>query len=365
MASSCSSEHSCCDDPACELSSSSFVQSSEACSLEACLNPEQCDQVDCCSDEACIHPTGSDTRNPTDSGENDNLSQHQDDFFDFLNYDAFNSNAPLPCQWLETDHQCSVSAPPAALSQHVFKDHIEQNALLSCEWAQCDQTIDSQQLLQHVVQTHQPDKYICLWQGCGSSFSSDDELAAHMSAMHCQDLDCHWAGCGYFHKDAVALKSHVTDEHLSLRSHEAFRSYPYNTYQAASSSAESAHVSHPSSSSSFDTPYSQHSLVHQPPNQPYPRPSTQPGVHSGNSRQHTCLWSTDQSAGSICSASFDCENDLQDHIEHAHLSHLSARTHPLGTAVFVCKWQGCRTSGSSHNGKDKLRKHTYTHTGCQ
>ena len=361
MASSCSSEHSCCEDPACHLSPSTLAQTSEACSFEACLNPEQCDQVDCCSDEACIHPTGSDTRNASDSGDSNDLDQHQDDFADFLNYNTINSNVSMPCQWLETDHQCSVSAPPAALSQHVFKDHIEQNALLPCGWAQCDQTIDSQQLLQHVVQTHQPDKYVCLWQGCGFSFSSDEELAEHMSAMHCHDLDCHWAGCEYFHKDAVALKSHVTDEHLSFRPNDAFRSHTHTICQSTSSSTESAYTSLPSSSSSFETPFSQQSLVYQHSNQP----CTQPTVQQLGSPKHACLWITDQSAGSVCAASFNCENDLQDHIEQAHLNYLSARTHPLGVAVFVCKWQGCKSSGSPYNGKDKLRKHTYTHTGCQ
>jgi len=359
VASSCSGEHSCCDNPACELSTTTSVKEWEACSLEACLNPDKCDREECCSDEACVHPADLDIRELSSAGgASDTVDQDRDEFAEFINHDTIDPFGSMPCQWLETDHQCSVTAPPAALSQHVFKDHIEQNAFLPCGWAQCDQTVESQQLLQHVVQAHRPDEYVCLWQGCGYSFSSDEELAAHMSAMHCTKLDCHWGGCELIHMDPVALKSHITDEHLSGYPNESFHSQPHDSSPPALSSETSMqHLSQRSSSSYIDPVLSQHDFVQRLPDQ-----SVLPV--DGRKKYH-CLWQVDRSARSVCAKSFPHENDLQAHVEEVHLNHLSARAQPQGKTIFVCRWQSCKANGSPYNGKDKLRKHTYTHTGCK
>lgn len=198
----------------CDQCSMHSIRDTEACSLDACLNPNECDSVECCREEACIHP--SELTGQSLIGEATNF--YQDDFSDFLNFD--NPSDPvqsMDCQWLETDHQCPVSATPAALGQHVFEAHIDQHTLLPCGWDQCDQTVDSQELFEHVSKKHRPDEYVCLWQGCGYSFSSDEELAAHMSTMHTTKLDCHWGGCEFIHMDPVALKSHVSDEHLQMQ----------------------------------------------------------------------------------------------------------------------------------------------------
>ena len=353
-ASSCSSEHSCCDNPACDFSTTASLQKSISCSLDACLNPEICDKVECCSDEACIHPNDDtqDQSSTYDAG--DTIGHSHDVASDLIGNRVGGLDGSLSCQWLETDHQCSVTAPPAALSQHIFKDHIEQNTWLPCGWAQCDQTIESQQLLEHVSQAHQPDQYICLWEGCGYSFSSDEELAAHMSAMHCTKLDCHWGGCEYIDMDPIALKSHVYDEHLNMHPPTTF---PPHLYSSLPSPPSAHRISQPSSSLSYGTSPSPPDFLPYLPNEPTPP--------LGTSHQHQCLWTSDKSTHAVCGALFPCENDLQSHLEQTHLKQLSARTNPLKTGIFVCRWQDCKASGSPHNGKDKLRKHTYTHTGCK
>ena len=356
--SSCSSEHSCCDDSNCQLSISTAGQRSEACSLEACLNPEVCDKEECCSDETCIHPFDVAARDVSSLGHASiTVDKEPHGLDEVIDYGTVEADGSMLCQWLETDHQCSVTAPPAALSQHVFKDHIEHNSLLPCEWAQCDQTVESQQLLQHVAQAHQPDQYVCLWQGCGCSFSSGEELAAHMSALHCTKMDCHWGGCEFIDMDLMALKCHITDEHLNVPPSQVFQNRSYLKDLSPSRSAMSTqHVSQPSSSSSLDILSLQSKCAQQL--------STQPHIFTSESQKHRCFWTVDQSRQSVCSASFSQENDLQAHVEEAHLDCLSARTSSLGTAIFVCNWQDCRAKGSPYNGKDKLRKHTYTHTGC-
>ena len=358
MTLACPSEIDCCSDSACDLSIISHEPHSNSCSLILCLNPDECDQEDCCTDEACNHPCEFDLRQSYPSSkENDLTNTCHGNLVDFHNFDSLESNESIPCQWLETDHQCSAFGPPAALSQHVFKDHIEQNTLLPCGWAQCDQTVDSQQLLQHVAKAHQPDQYVCLWQGCGCSFSSDEELAAHMSAMHCTKLDCHWGGCELFGLDPVALKSHVFDDHINFHPSDTFNPLPYSGEFFTSSSAPSLqNNTRPSSSSSTSNLASQHSHAQ------LSLPQVEPMVN--DSEKHSCFWTLETMTNSICAASFANENDLQAHIEKDHLSDLSSRTSPLGTAVFVCKWRGCKSKGTPHNGKDKLRKHTYTHTGC-
>ena len=357
--SSCSSERSCCHDSACNLLSTTPIPRSEACSLDACLNPEICDKLECCDDEACIHPSDFPPQEGCSAGHASDITEEErDDFADLINYDTAESSGSMPCQWLETDHQCSVTGPPAAISKHVYKDHIEQSTWLPCEWAQCDQTIESQHLLQHVVQEHRLDQYVCLWQGCGYSFSSDEELAAHMSAMHCSKLDCHWGGCEFIDMDPAALKTHVTDEHLNLYSNSGFLSHPYsNTLSATPLIASKPQLSQVSRSPSFSIPPSPHNS--------FQNFSGPPKIPSGGLEKHQCLWRMTESAHSICATCFSHENELQGHVEKAHLSDLSARSHPLGSAAFVCRWQGCKAKGSSHNGKDKLRKHTYTHTGCK
>ena len=358
-ASSCSSQHSCCHDSDCNLSTNTPVPRSAACSWEACLNPEICDKIECCDDEACIHPNATRLQVESSACNGSEITEEErDDFAEFINYDTTESGGSMPCRWLETDQQCSVTAPPAVLSQHVFKDHIEQSTWLPCEWAQCDQTIESQQLLQHVVQEHRLDQYVCLWQGCGYSFSSDNELATHMAAMHCSKLDCHWGGCEFNNMDRTTLKSHVTDEHLKLNTTEAFLSHSYGSgLPATSPMAAQPQISQTSSSPAFSTPPSRHNSFEE-------IPSIHP-IQTSNPKKHQCLWTVDESAHAVCAACFTHENQLQAHVEKAHLSSLSARKHPLGSAGLVCRWQGCKANGSSHNGKDKLRKHTYTHTGCK
>lgn len=336
----------------CDRCTMQSIRDTEACSLDACLNPNECDSVECCREEACIHP--SDVALPRPSLAGNATDYYQDEFDDFINYNT-EPNESMHCQWLETDHQCPVSATPAALSQHVFEAHIEQHTLLPCGWDQCDETVESQGLFEHVSQQHHPDEYVCLWQGCGYTFFSDDELATHMSSMHTTKLDCHWGGCEFIHMDPVALKSHVNDDHLNMNPSGTFHRQGYSdSLSAPSSSASRPYTPQLHEASTLSTKPSPYE---------FDKANSQQTRGSVEAPQgHTCRWMMD--ASTLCGATHAHENGLQAHVEQEHIGDLSARGHSRGNSVFICKWQGCKAEGTPCNGKDKLRKHTWIHTRC-
>jgi hypothetical protein len=330
----------------CDRCTVQSIQNTEACSLDECLNPNECDSVECCREEACIHPSDVALRRPSSVGPD----YSQNDLEDFINYYS-EPNESMHCQWLETDHQCPVSATPAALSQHVFEAHIEQHTLLPCGWDQCDETVESQALVEHVSQQHHPDEYVCLWQGCGYTFFSDEELAAHMSTMHTTKLDCHWGGCEFIHMDPVALKSHVNDDHLNINPSATFHQ-GYSDSLSAPSSSSRPHTPQLHEESTLSTTISPHEVDKRTSKQTRDLEVPQ---------QHICLWLKD--ATTLCGATHAHENDLQAHVDLEHIDDLSARG-SLGKLVFVCNWRGCKNEGTPCNGKDKLRKHTWIHTRC-
>lgn len=339
----------------CDRCTMQSMLGTEACSLDACLNPNACESVECCREEACIHLSDIAFRRPPSI--DDITRDYQDDFADFINYDTTDANDSMHCQWLETDHPCPVSATPAALSQHVFEAHIDQQALLPCEWDHCDQTVESEQLVEHVSQKHHPDQYVCLWQGCGYSFASDKELAAHMTTMHTTKLDCHWGGCEFIDMDPLALKSHVNDEHLSIFPGETFNQAYSDDLTAASSSVSGVYtpqLHETADLGSLTFPYELSKETHRQPLNSIRAPSG-----------HTCLWMTDPTATTLCSATFTHENDLQAHLDRAHITGLTARGHSRQDPVFVCNWHDCKTERAPFNSKDKLRKHTWIHTRCE
>ena len=323
--SSLSSEYSCkevCTDPACNIWDATSIHDSDTCSLGSCLSPEVCESSRCCREETCIRQSDDEYQCGPSCLKDDRLEP--DEFADFIDYDLESTDQPIPCQWLETDQQCPVSASPAALSLHVTKDHIDPNAWLPCGWSHCDQTVESQHILEHVSQDHRPDQYVCLWQGCGYSFSSGEELATHMSTMHTPKLDCHWGGCDFSLMDPDALKVHVNDEHLNMN----FEDFHQDTGDDVSFA-------------SFSSP-SRHDLV-----------------LASDSGPHFCQWMDGSVSNKTCGASFQHENDLQDHMEKIHINDLSKG------GSYVCRWQDCSGFGNPHNGKHRLRKHMWTHTGCK
>lgn len=334
--SSGSSDTSCegvCTDPTCQVWNTASVHDTETCSLQSCLSPDVCESSVCCREEACVRPSDL-TIAPTQS----NYEQErppQPEYSDLFGYNLDEPNGSMPCQWLDTDYQCPVSGPPAALSLHVNKHHIDPNAWLTCGWNQCDQYVESQHIAEHVSQKHHPDQYVCLWQGCGSSFSTGEELAAHMSALHTTKLDCHWGGCDSTLMDPDALKMHVNDEHLNFNFDGAYHQDIDEGMPLVAS---------PTSPTSIEEP-----VVHD---------DVLPETGSGTKH---CMWIDDLSTNSTCGACFGHENDLQDHVDKTHIA-----TAPQGVSdLLVCKWQGCRAAGNMQNNKHRLRKHMWTHTRCE
>ena len=86
-------------------------------------------------------------------------------------------------------------------------------------------------------------------------------------------------------------------------------------------------------------------------------PSSPPGVQ--------CLWSPISSTSQICGERFLTGNDLQTHVEGAHIygvdSGLSSNTSP----TVVCQWSGCKRMATPLQSTRKLLRHLYTHTGCK
>ena len=340
--SSVSSAPSCndvCTDPTCNAWDTCSIHQSDTCTLKSCLSSDLCESSACCREEECIRESETDFECGHSCLNDERLES--DDFSDLLNYDLENINEPMPCQWLETAPQCPVSASPAALSLHVTKGHIDPNAWLPCGWNQCEQTVDSQHIVEHVSQEHRPDQYVCLWQGCGWSFSSGEELSNHMSTMHTTKWDCHWGGCDFTLEDQDSLKAHINDEHFNFNP-------------------------------DFDSDFHHDNI---PECQPFP-PLTSPELQVGQQPQpdlaeakdlaaHTCQWMEKSSANKICGAPFHHENDLQDHVEKAHVNGMHERKHEPQCGPYVCNWRGCSIQGMPHNGKHRLRKHMWTHTGCR
>ena len=83
---------------------------------------------------------------------------------------------------------------------------------------------------------------------------------------------------------------------------------------------------------------------------PAPAPASSPPAKQ-------CLWVNDTSTRQICGARFQTANDLQLHLHYVHGID--------NDSVVVCEWDDCRRHREPFQTPQKLRRHTYIHTGCK
>ena len=330
-----------CDPPCDEL---------VTCEGSVCLNPSDCSSVECCREPQCFDHS----RRP--SVDFDAVALDTQDASSFFGPGI---DDPMHCRWLLPNQQCDVSAPSVnELSQHVVHDHIEPQTLLTCEWDHCADVVDAKQLTDHLRQNHHPDTYVCLWQGCGQTFSDGEQLENHMEVMHSNlNLDCHWGGCEVATKGPSELKSHIHKEHLNVPERAV---YPLDFPSHHQLCASQAQCSNSLPSMYYNDQRFYHDAKAEEATSSYPLHSTGDYINISC----TCKWITDRSLGTSCEASFKSENELQTHVDRAHIDPISARGAPEKYA-FVCEWPECKRNRFPHQNKDKLRRHVYIHTGCE
>ncbi|MCJ1357194.1 MAG: hypothetical protein MMC33_007190 [Icmadophila ericetorum] len=228
------------------------------------------------------------------------------------------------CEWaLQNGHgQCNASLPSrGALGEHVLKNHIQPQLAQICPF-ECGATVVPDSLAEHVIGEHQKStfsQFVCLARGCDFIGQNEADLDEHLKSAHLsKGVECHWGDCSVTAKNPDALNGHVRTEHLSMKT-------PITT---PSESLDSP-------SESLDSP------VHLTP--------------PGDDRK-VCLWVAHDS-DTPCHVVFDTGNELQAHIEKAHIKPLK------GVLSKHCRWAGCERETRAFTQKEKLRIHMYTHTG--
>lgn len=341
-----STHESCTGD--CSIINCASCSGSIYCS-EPCSNIELCSSG-YCDDIACKYkPLPSDTEHRTPLAGLPDLYPTIEGVPIFEDFE----NETMHCGWLLPDHQCNVSVPTRNdLSQHVYQQHIEPQATLTCEWDHCDDQIDIQNMSEHLWHDHspspdiQPHTYVCLWQNCHQAFSSSEQLEAHMTS-HCT-VGCHWAGCEVAKKSPTELRTHIDEEHITGDPHQALQNLPSLTYCStdlynsfsASPSVGGQDALNSSATSPVETEQHAHPI-----------------------RGVVCLWITGASSGEVCGATHSDENDLQAHTEAFHISGpQGARYTPFN---FVCKWRDCERNGKPFLDREKLKRHMHSHSGCE
>ncbi len=86
-------------------------------------------------------------------------------------------------------------------------------------------------------------------------------------------------------------------------------------------------------------------------------PSFPPGVQ--------CLWSLNSSTSQICGEHFQTGNDLQAHVERAHIYGMVLGLPSNTSPTVVCQWSDCKRMAMPLQSTKKLTRHLYTHTGCK
>ena len=103
-------------------------------------------------------------------------------------------------------------------------------------------------------------------------------------------------------------------------------------------------------------------------------PSIASGINGGAKNLATrCLWVVDQSSGQLCGFSCDHVNDLQTHMERAHIDPQVARSESgqkrassRVPKTLVCKWEGCKhyEQKKTFRQTQALKQHVITHSRC-
>lgn len=359
------SVNDCCDLPcgeACDTDDCSTCDGSSECS-ESCDNPDLC-QSGRCDDPGCWDgPDSACEGHHPPAPQFNNVAQP-------CSY-VDPRHLTLNCHWETSGKHCEASMPsPNTLSQHILQDHIQPQASLPCQWVDCGDRFDADDISSHVWQCHSPihhtDSYVCLWHRCGASFATTEELDMHMKTSHCL-MSCHWHGCEEEVTSETALKVHVDVRHIT----EA------EQYISATSSPSSRSISSPctpqmtpvgSREEVVDVDHIAAAAVKHQGSKPRKLTtnetkkrqsrSTAPlgQISPGNAGPKVCQWTL---AGGVCGKVFPDGNALQSHVESSHV-HESKR-YSTSSRPNLCCWKGCRAN-CPFSERSKLARHMYIHT---
>ena len=344
-----------CDVPCdgdCDSLDCTSCDGSEIC-CKPCTNPDMCSSGECddlkCFEEPHSICTGHHT--PSDLYRSGQTPVSPEESY------VNPRHLLLDCHWETLGQQCEASMPSFnSLSQHVLMSHIQPQKVLPCKWNRCSDQVEVDEIPNHVWHYHSPtpqaDSYICLWQGCGQNFLTTEDLDVHMKSVHCR-ISCHWDGCEQATTSEVALKAHVDKKHISKtmspKSTGATPSAPSPDTPHTVIPTQEIHTGH--CKSTWNAPIltaTADELV----------------LHiSGNAGEKICQW-VGHIAAKVCGETFSNGNELQAHIEEAHLDNLKALSSPracLNQPAYTCLWQGCKNKGPFSE-RSKLARHIYIHS---
>ena len=348
-------ETTICDEPCgdeCENRHCESCDGSPIC-CEPCDNPELCSSGEC-EDPQCLEM-------PVSTCEDHHTHTHTPSY----SYPSRTPIASMPayvnpqqlmldCQWETSGQQCDASMPLSTLSQHVLQDHIMPQAVLPCQWNECSNPVEIDDIASHVWQYHSPapkaDSYVCLWHGCRTSFSNTDELDQHMKSAHCQ-MSCHWHGCEQATTGETALKAHV-DKHITKAiSCSPTDVTPKSTALPTPRSPDI--IADAENAPQFGTSQEKRTDLQGP----RLRRCELPCGSETTGSPKTCQWILESEQ---CGQAFTDSNELQAHVEREHLND-SPRTSPSQGSGHVCRWAGCN-SETPFSERSKLTRHVFTHT---
>lgn len=358
------SVNDCCDLPcgdACDSDDCSSCDGSSEC-FESCDNP------DLCHSGHCDDPTCYDMPDSTCEG------HHPSPFV----FDSVQSpcsyvdprHLTLNCHWETSGKHCEASMPsPNTLSQHILQDHIQPQASLPCQWVDCGDRVDADDIPSHVWQCHSPvphtDLYVCLWHGCRVSFATTEELDMHMKTSHCL-MSCHWHGCEEELTSETDLKAHVDVHHIAdAEQHISAISSPSSRSISSPRTPQMTPVGSREDVVDIDdittaAPKHQVSKSRKVTIKELKKPEsrTTPSLKqtTGNAGPKSCQWTL---VGGVCSKVFPDGNALQSHVESSHVHEV--KRYSTSSRPNLCCWEGCKTKGPFTE-RSKLARHMYTHT---
>lgn len=130
-----------------------------------------------------------------------------------------------------------------------------------------------------------------------------------------------------------------------------------------------------------DIPRLQQSTTEEPDSRPSPSinnspssPLTYPLSVDAKTNGYKCMWIVHQASGTLCSFTCHLGNDMQAHIESAHIDLLpstggsSQRTNALRRSpLIICQWKDCKHSIQKKvlRSSKALKQHVFTHSRCE
>ncbi|KAI9825506.1 MAG: zinc-finger protein [Phylliscum demangeonii] len=251
----------------------------------------------------------------------------------------------IQCQW---GNSCDGIFPDwSTLDDHVYRAHVKPQNEIRCQWDNCRQATDPNELMGHLNSLHahdwssahyepQPQVQACHWFQCTSTFPDgaaglEDHVRSSHVPLDLPPLHCQWDSCGAVADDPADLSLHLQMDHFSdLISSAPLGGGAAETFAAAAAATET-----------------EAALL---------------GAERATSGRCTCQWQVDDLTSDEgkrpCGLPFADAAALQSHIKETHINQFTKKAH------FVCQWHGCPRCGQQPFAqRSKLERHLQVHTG--